>query len=1262
MRKNYLALLLLLFSFLGAYAQQNPWAATSQKVSISQKISTPVFELDLSTLQRNLSGAPSRNNLVLKSSGTTIAFPVTNSTFENFTILETHTLSPALAAKYPNIKSYVGTSTTTHKTIRFSIDTFGFHGMVLNDENSTFINPIAGSSNQYNLSQKSDYTNEPFLCKADELSARSSNETMLQARDGSVNDGTLRTYRLALACTGEYAQFQISQAGLGATATTAEKKAAVLSAMNTTMTRVNGIYERDLSITMQIIDNDDSIIFLDSTTDGLTNDDGNSLINEIQSIIDTNIGSANYDIGHVFSTGGGGIAQLQSVCTTNKARGVTGLSSPVGDLFAIDYVCHEMGHQFGATHTFNNSCSQNRTNATAVEPGSGSTIMAYAGICAPNVQSSSDDYFHAVSITQIYNYVTTGNGSCATETATGNNAPVADAGTDYTIPGGTTFVLTGTATDADNDNLTYDWEQIDNEVAAQPPVATSEGGPLFRSYEPTTSSKRYFPRLTDVLTGTTSQWEVLPTVSRTLNFSLLVRDNNANGGQTYRDDNKITVDGSSGPFVITSQTTGETWVAGTQKTITWDVANTNNDKVNTTHVNIILYPDHTLTNGTVLAQNVANDGSQTIIVPGGMATTTARIMVQPVNNVFFAVNGADLTIQESSFVMNFENTDQSICAPQNSTTFPFTYQTYNGFNETTSLTAENVPAGLTVSFSQNTVQSNNTSVNVNITGIDNLSQGNYTIDIKGTAASLSHTIQLHLAATNNTLDPVTLTSPANNSTDVVPSETLEWSANAFATSYIVEIATDANFNTIVESSSTSQNTYTPKQLASNTTYYWHVKPVGDCASGDFSTTFKYSTILEDCKTFTNTTNYTISAVSIDTVRSFITIQDDIPISSLSVGVSLQHDFVEDLTIKLTSPSGKSAILVSAACGDNNDISATFSDDGSALQCLSTAPTINGTFTPQEALSTFAGESTKGTWTLTVIDDYDEDGGSLNQFVLNICAYGNFKPDSDNDGILDEDDDCPNTPEGTTVDVHGCPIFTLPNDNFIIKTASETCSTSNDGSITINAQQTLAYTATLTNSNGSSNSKDFSTSTSFNNLSAGSYELCITVNGETYEQCYDLQITEPADLSVQSYVNEEDQTLTLGLEGSDSYNVTLNGITTQTSSETLALNLKKGLNVIEVSTLKDCQGVFRKEIFIGSDIMLYPNPVTSTATIYVEQLADQTPVTLSIFTLSGQLLAQKSYTVTDQKISNIDFSNYSSGIYLVKVEGETISKTVKVIKK
>ena len=480
-----------------------------------------------------------------------IELPNADGSLSRFVCKETSNFETKLQAKFPNVKSYSAQGIDDSTAIaKISIGSDGFHAVIFSTNQETvYIDPYSRDDKDYIVYKRSSLSkvDEDFKC---EVETTTKKEFSISDFNKNANDGKLRTFRLALVCSAEYAQFHLGadQQNIPDTAADEVKKEAVLSAMNTSMTRINGILEKDLSIKLVLVNDNNKIIFLDTVTDGITEGNANSMIAEVQTICDSNIGDLNYDIGHIFSTGGSGLAGLGVVCLTGrKARGVTGIGSPVGDPYDVDYVAHEMGHQFGATHTQNNDC--NRTDSTAVEPGSGSTIMGYAGICSPNVLSvgsatgNSDDYFHTVSIAQMWSTIET-SANCALLTDTNNEAPVADAGLDYSIPKSTPFILKGSATDANGTSaLTYNWEQIDNEVAIMPPLTNNAGGPMFRSLPSTISPNRYMPALATVLAGnTSSEWEVLPSIARDLNFSLLVRDNYNNGGGTSRDDMLVTVE------------------------------------------------------------------------------------------------------------------------------------------------------------------------------------------------------------------------------------------------------------------------------------------------------------------------------------------------------------------------------------------------------------------------------------------------------------------------------------------------------------------------------------------------------------------------------------------------------------------------------------------------------------------------------------------------------------------------------------------------
>lgn len=681
MKKRLLIVLgIILFSTL-SIGQNRLWNEVSESKLVNlekmERISNPlnykIFSLNLNLLKQELNSAPKDISGVY--SNVIIEFPNSNGDLESYRVYEAPIMEQGLADKFPDIKSYValGINDKTSK-LRFSITLFGLHSMSLSGTSGTYyIDTFTKDLNNYIIYNRKDVQGtRTFGCLVQDDHEQVANE-IISNKTVLASDGLFRQYRLAMACTIEYAAFHVNAAGLGS-GTLIQKKAAVLSAMNVTMTRVNGVYERDMSLRMNLVANNDLVIFIDSDTFDNTN--ASTLINQSQSVIDGAIGFSNYDIGHTVSTGGGGLAQLNSPCTSNKARGITGSPAPVGDPFDIDYVAHEMGHQFGGTHTFNNSCSNNRSSGTAVEPGSGSTIMAYAGICAPNVQNNSDAHFHAVSLAQMASFVA-GTGSCAATTSNNNNAPVVNAGSDFTIPKGTPFVLYGSATDANGDALTYCWEQTDIQISTQPPLQTNASGPNFRSNPPIASPNRFMPAMSSVLQGNLAPtWEVVSNVARTMNFALTVRDNRMpNGGQTGIDQMILTVSGTTGPFDVTSQNTDQlVWAQGSSQTITWTVNGTTS-LVGSTNVDILLSTDGGLTYATTLASNTPNDGTEVITVPS-VTFPNCRVMVKPTGNIYYDINSKNIAIGNYTYQTQNVCTDYVLNA---GTAIPESSTSYSGF-------------------------------------------------------------------------------------------------------------------------------------------------------------------------------------------------------------------------------------------------------------------------------------------------------------------------------------------------------------------------------------------------------------------------------------------------------------------------------------------------------------------------------------------------------------------------------------------------------
>ena len=640
--KQFYVLLMLLFSTSLVISQnqfwqnQNDFKNSEIKNSNKHLPKNQTYTLNLEAMQQLLKNAPARGENTRQSS-VILSFPNSEGEFEQFRIIEASVMAPELQLRYPNIRSYAGQGIEDPSArIRFSVSPQGLHSMRLSaNKSASFIVPLTTDNQIYTAYSRADRTGDfsDFECTVTESANNIISGTNYTLRN--ANDAILRKYRLAVSATGEYTQFH------GGT------KAQALAAIVTTMTRVNGIFETDFNVNMMLISNTDDVIFTNSGNDPYSTTGNYN--GELQSELTSTIGEANYDIGHLFANlqNNGNAGCIGCVCVNNqKGSGWTSATNPIGDFFDVDYVAHEMGHQFGANHTWTHG--GNEGSGVQAEPGSGTTIMSYAGItgASTDVEQNVTPNFHALSIEQVTDYVKST--SCQTEIITGNAVPVVVLiATDYTIPKGTAFELDGSATDASipENTLSYCWEQIDNNGNLSTFVSpTKTGGVAFRAYEPTSETNRYFPRLETIKTGATSwQWEAVPDVARTLNFRFTVRDNVIGGGTNSSGDVAVTVNGVAGPFVVNSPNTNITWNADSFATITWDVSGTTGNGVNAANVDIFLSTDGGDTYPITLATGVTNDGSHDIVVPNNQGTQN-RVMVRGANNIFFDISDTDFTI------------------------------------------------------------------------------------------------------------------------------------------------------------------------------------------------------------------------------------------------------------------------------------------------------------------------------------------------------------------------------------------------------------------------------------------------------------------------------------------------------------------------------------------------------------------------------------------------------------------------------------------
>ena len=970
-----------------------PSANGLERYIIPEKYRTVTIQFNV--LRSLLSGA--------EATAVELTLPMPDGSQERFLVRETPIMAPDLQARYPEIRCYTGYGIDDPAAIlKCDVTPWGFHAMTLSArKGQLFIDPyFHGNGEVAVVYFKKDYKrnkHNTFEClatsEAPELGEQLESPVVSASQSSAAGDCQHRRYRLALACTGEYASFH------------GNTKPLVLAAMNTSMNRVNGVYERDFAITMQLIPNNDTLIFLNASTDPYTNNNGGTMLGQNQTTITQRIGAANYDIGHVFSTGGGGVAGLGVVCSnSNKARGVTGSGAPVGDPFDIDYVAHEMGHQFGGNHCYNNSCGGNINSSTAMEPGSGSTIMAYAGICAPNVQNNSDDYFHAINIQEIAAYTTVGGGNaCPVKTVTGNSAPVVNDIPNYVIPKSTPFALTAVATDADpTDVLTYCWEQMDPQSATMPPVSTSTGGPLFRSYDPVPSPTRFFPRLPDLVTNTNSTWEELPGVARTMNFRVVVRDNHSAGGCTDEDNVAITVAGTAGPFLVTVPNTNLVWYVGEQKTVTWDVANTTAAPVNCSEVKISLSTDGGFTYPVVLAASVPNNGSALVTVPDNISST-CRVKVEAVGNIFYDISNANFSIQlppTPTFVLSSNTVNVTVCAGETAN-IDLNVTGLVGFNTPVDLQVTGAPAPETISWSSNPVTPTGTSTLI-ISNLTPAMAGNYTLVLTGTASTITQNLPIQLTVLPGAPSAApTPQAPADGATGIATLASLSWESVGFASGYVVELSTNPGFppGSVVTLSSATTTATTPL-LTSATPYYWRVKAQNTCDETAFGPVYAFQTGGESCNQTFSSTNV---PVDIDVngavnVSSTLNVPTAVAVTDVNVSVTIAHSWLGDIDAKLVSPTGTSVVLFDrpgvpasdfGCSGDNIEVN--FDDEAAQTAailestCTTSTPSISGNYQSVQALSAIDGQLAAGNWVLQVNDNYPgEDPGAINAWSITLC--------------------------------------------------------------------------------------------------------------------------------------------------------------------------------------------------------------------------------------------------------------------------------------
>jgi len=614
------------------FGQSNYWSKADKFSNTDKTLTNNLNEYDLYDLQVDIFSdmLPSK-----KDGPTQINLPGANGIMQNFQIWDAPIMQSGLAEKYPNIRTFLIQNLEDPSMHgRLSFTRGGMKAYITSSEESYLIHPTGRGENMYVVFKKSE---RKFLggFKCGVEGHIHHDEIEIGERSLRRIGEELKIYRLAVSTTGEYSSFH------------GGNNSTVMEAIVESVNQINVVFENDFSLRFILVDNNDMLINLDPNNDPFDNQNPGQMLNANPGVINSIIGAQNYDIGHVFATAGAGLASLRSSCANDKARGVTGISPPEGNTFDIDYAAHEFGHQLGSNHTFNN-CGGQEVPAVAYEPGSGSTIMAYAGLCGSNnVQFSSDDYFHVSSLIQISPWIEGVGGACAEKILLDNNIPTVEAGEGgFYIPIETPFALTAEGSDPDGDAITYCWEQFNR--GPQSTYGEPQGNaPSFRSQRPTNNPTRFFPKLNVVVGGIQNNSEVLPSESREMDFQCTVRDNKPGGGALAWDAISFEATSEAGPFVVTSQSERDVeWETHRLATVTWDVANTDQAPVNCQKVNIIMSTNFGINFDLMLAENVDNNGSHTFFVPEEAESNFAFVMVQAADNVFYNVNSERFKVVE----------------------------------------------------------------------------------------------------------------------------------------------------------------------------------------------------------------------------------------------------------------------------------------------------------------------------------------------------------------------------------------------------------------------------------------------------------------------------------------------------------------------------------------------------------------------------------------------------------------------------------------
>lgn len=966
---------------------------------------TSFYHLDRKLAVQNLAFAPVENFEVLNQHqqlGKSIDLPMPDGSYKNFRIVESPVMEAELRNKYPGIKSYKGIGTANPaESVRFDVGPYGFHALMSTLHGMVQIDPYNRDEPDYYVSYfTDDYQSDTYegipICGVDHEMESKVKKPVFGMQRFDHEPILLRQYRLALACTPTWATSR----------GTIEN---CLADMNTMVNRANLIYEKELAVRMVLIAKNDQIIFLDPLANPYTNtDQGGSLIGQNTQVLNQRIGSPAYDIGHVLSRcfDVGGIASLGSLCSQGKGAGVTCHNNNNLESIVTRVMSHEMGHQMSASHTFSSCGSTDQLSlGTAFEPGSGTTIMSYAGACgSDNVSGNNDDYYHVGSLDQMLSYTNWVNQDayvCANKIDISNTIPSATIYKEggFYIPISTPFELTGEAMDIENDPMTYVWEQYD--TGGAPFGSPTGNSPLFRSLRPGSKVTRFFPNESRILANRlTEKEELLPTYSRNMTFRFVVRDNNPMGGAANWDQIKFFATADAGPFKMKFPFFDEKFEVGQKINVLWEVANTNVPPVNCKKVNIFLSLNDALESGNPnlipLALNVDNDGEELVILPN-YVSNKARIVIKAADNIFLTTGifpSAIAPASKPSFFMQVLDNQRDVCLPA-TVDFQFDTEALGGLTDQLNFEiASGLPADAIATFQKATVQGGESN-QLNIQLPNSIGSGQFEVVIRCHVPGVD-TLErkLYLNLTGTDLDFALPLTPENGITGAAQVQNYRWAPKHDAVQYHFQLATNPSFeqNYIVLERELKDTFLNSNFIMDKSAiYYWRVRAVNHCRNGEWSEIFALNTEASSCFTAASgPLSVNISGSGTPTIEGSLFVTQDNQIIDLNIKkIRGDHERVGDLDVYLVSPKNTELLLWSKKCSTSKGFYIGLDDQ--SIEFFKCPINTGKIYKPDLKLDKFNGESSQGIWKVRVEDKVPGEGGRLHEFDLEICTNITLEP-------------------------------------------------------------------------------------------------------------------------------------------------------------------------------------------------------------------------------------------------------------------------------